>query len=124
MVKRKESMQNNRTVGTIYEQLAGEYLEQKGYEILCYNFRCPLGEIDIIARDAEVLVFTEIKYRKTAKLGSPLAAVTSKKQKVISKCANYYLTGKGWHDISCRFDVIGIEGKELTHVENAFDYQG
>lgn len=121
-------MQNNRTIGSEYEQVAGKYLEQQGYHILCYNYRCPLGEIDIIAMDSDILVFVEVKYRKNLTKGSPLEAVNSKKQKVISKCANYYITGKRLYGNACRFDVIGIVGKdtehmEISHIEQAFEYQ-
>lgn len=124
-------MQNNRTVGTEFEHLAGKYLEEKGYQILCYNYRCPLGEIDVIAMEKtgqeDTLVFVEVKYRKNLAKGSPLEAVNQKKQRVISKCANYYITGIRANDLSCRFDVIGIvgsAGNEITHIENAFEYQG
>ena len=55
--------QNNRSVGAVYEQAAGYYLEQNGYELIEYNYRCRDGEIDIIARDGEYLVFCEVKYR-------------------------------------------------------------
>lgn len=119
-------MQNNRAVGTQYEQQVGQYLEKKGYEIICYNYRCKLGEIDIIAKQKEILVFIEVKYRKNFSMGNPLEAVTVKKQKIISKCANYYMMCHYKYDISCRFDVIGVMGTlnqtEITHIENAFEY--
>ncbi len=121
-------MQNNRAIGSEYEQIAGKYLEQQGYRILCYNYRCPMGEIDMIAMDGDVLVFVEVKYRKNLTKGSPLEAVNVKKQKVISKCANYYITGKKLHGSACRFDVIGIVGRdmeqvEISPIEPAFEYQ-
>ena len=58
---------NNRETGSYYERLAGAYLEQEGYEILEYNYRCKTGEIDIIAREAGYLVFCEVKYRTSDK---------------------------------------------------------
>ena len=63
--------QNKRRTGTEYERRAGAYLEERGYEILEYNFRCRMGEIDIIARDGEYLVFCEVKYRLDARSGHP-----------------------------------------------------
>lgn len=124
---------NKRATGTLYEKKAGEYLKNCGYEILEYNYRCPFGEIDIIARDGEYLVFCEVKYRSSLKKGSPLEAVTPKKQRTISKCALYYMAGKGMPDIPCRFDVAAITGaggerngncgtEQIELIQNAFDY--
>ncbi|MFI3209103.1 MAG: YraN family protein [Eubacteriales bacterium] len=119
-------MQNNREVGTKYEQLVGGYLEEKGYQILTYNYRCKIGEIDIVAKDKEQLVFIEVKYRKNLSMGSPLAAVTHKKQQTISKCAKFYMMCNNCYDMSVRFDVVGIVGQgdnmEMNHLVNAFDY--
>lgn len=118
---------NKREVGALYEQLAGQYLEQQGYKILQYNYRCPIGEIDIIAREEEYLVFCEVKYRKTAKQGMPQEAVTIKKQKTISKCAQYYLMKHPFGMTSVRFDVVAIDGSKnqgetVTLIRNAFDF--
>ncbi|MEG0721074.1 MAG: YraN family protein [Lachnospiraceae bacterium] len=113
---------NQRAVGTAYEKIAGRYLEQQGYVILEYNFRCHSGEIDIIARDGNCVVFCEVKYRADEKAGHPLEAVNEKKQKRLSKCGLYYVTMHGHENIPCRFDVIGILKEEITHIKNAFDY--
>lgn len=115
---------NKRSVGTMYEQKAGAYLEEHGYEIIEYNFRCRLGEIDIIARDGEYLVFCEVKYRSHPGSGHPAEAVDERKQRKISKCALFYLTRYTTGDVPCRFDVIGIEGEKITLFQNAFDYIG
>lgn len=115
---------NKRRIGAAYEKVAGEYLAGKGYEILEYNFRCRMGEIDIIAMDGKCLVFCEVKYRADSKKGHPAEAVDYKKQRVISKCALYYLTTHGLSDIECRFDVVSIEGDGIEVYPNAFDYVG
>lgn len=116
---------NRRAVGTAYEKQAGEYLIQQGYKIVEYNFYCRSGEIDIIARDGEYLVFVEVKYRKNEKNGIPLEAVNKKKQKVISKVASYYCMVHGYgENTPCRFDVVAIFGDEISLVKNAFDYAG
>ena len=115
-------MQNNRTVGTNYERIAAEYLERKGYEILACNYRCRMGEIDLIARDHTILVFVEVKYRSNACKGNPLEAITKKKQKVISRCANHFLVCSNLYNVSCRFDAIGILNGKIQHIENAFEY--
>lgn len=122
---------NNRETGTRYEQIAGLYLEHLGYRILEYNFRCKAGEIDIVARDGEYLVFCEVKYRTDTAKGMPGEAVNLKKQRVISKCALYYITIHGLSFLPCRFDVVGILGRQDTEAnpepairlyKNAFDY--
>ncbi len=116
-------MVNKRGIGSDYETLAVEYLEQKKYQILERNFHSRFGEIDIIARDGEYLVFVEVKYRKNTGCGSPLEAVDAKKQRRICRTAFYYLHKEGYgEDMACRFDVVAIEGEEIMHVENAFDF--
>ena len=83
-----------------------------------------MGEIDIIARDGEYLVFCEVKYRAGTGKGYPSEAVDERKQRVISKCALYYLTKKGTMELSCRFDVVTILNGKLQVIKNAFDYAG
>ncbi len=117
--------ENSRRTGAFYEQKAGEYLRKLGYEILEYNYRCPAGEIDVIARDGETLVFCEVKYRSNSRKGLPEEAVTPAKQKKISRCALYYLNrNREYLCVSCRFDVVGILGpkEEVVLIKNAFDY--
>ena len=121
--------QNNRKVGDVYEVLVIAYLEENGYKILEHNFRCHIGEIDIIALYQEYIVFIEVKYRKNMNHGNPLEAVTTKKQKVIGKCASYYLLiHPMYQNVGVRFDVVGVHEEEntprITHIENAFEYSG
>ena len=111
---------NRRQIGTDYERAAAYYLEQLGYEILEYNYRCRAGEIDLIAKDGEYLVFCEVKYRSDGRKGSPLEAVGAGKQRTIFRCAMFYLAEHHTEDVPCRFDVIGIEGAEVVHIKNAF----
>lgn len=119
---KKESYQNTRRTGAVYERKAGAYLEKYGYKILEYNYRCRQGEVDIVARDGEYLVFCEVKYRSGAGSGYPEEAVDFRKQKKISKCALYYLTVHGLVDVPVRFDVVSIEGEQFRLYQNAFDY--
>ncbi len=114
---------NKRKIGNEYEKLAGAYLEQKGYEILEYNFYSRAGEIDIIAKHDGYIVFVEVKYRKDLQMGHPLEAVSLQKQKVISKCAGYYLYKNKCLNVPVRFDVVGILGDQITIVQNAFPFQ-
>ena len=71
----KNLHKNTRSTGSCYERKAADYLKQQGLFILRYNYRCRFGEIDLIARDGEYLVFVEVKYRKDNSSGYSLAAV-------------------------------------------------
>lgn len=116
---------NKREIGTLYEQKVGAFLEEQGYKIQEYNFRCRTGEIDIVAKDGRYLVFVEVKYRSTEGSGNPLEAVNIKKQRVISKTASYYCLTHGYGDtMPCRFDVAAVLGDEIKLVKNAFEYCG
>ena len=119
-MEKRNAERNKRRTGTRYEQAAGFFLEQIGYGVLEYNYRCRFGEIDIIAKDGICLVFCEVKYRSGREKGSPLEAVDNRKQQRIFRCASHYLAGRGLEDVPCRFDVIGIEGTAVTHIKNAF----
>lgn len=115
---------NRRATGTYYEKEAAKYLEGQGYEILTMNYRCRMGEIDMIAREGEYLVFVEVKYRKSSDDGSPEEAVNDKKQRTISRVASYYLMKEyGRMDVCCRFDVVAILGEEIRLIKNAFEYR-
>ena len=113
-------MQNNRKVGDAQETRAIFELEKLGYKILQKNFRCRMGEIDIIALHRGYLVFVEVKYRKNTRAGSAAEAVNWKKQQVISRVADYYIRTRCSRFPSCRFDVVAILGNEITVIKNAF----
>ncbi len=117
---------NNRVTGQDKENIAVNYLKNKGYFIIQTNFRVRQGEIDIVARDGSTIVFVEVKYRSTSRSGNPLEAVNITKQRKISKAALFYLNKNkiSPDNTPIRFDVIGILGEQITHIENAFDYVG
>ncbi|MCI8327002.1 MAG: YraN family protein [Lachnospiraceae bacterium] len=116
---------NRRATGTCYEKKAAKYLTGQGYEIITMNYRCPIGEIDIVAKEGESLVFVEVKYRKDCGVGDPAQAVGYKKQKILSKVAAYYLMREyGTLDVSCRFDVVAILDEYISMIQNAFMYIG
>lgn len=116
-----DQQRNRRRTGAEYEQQAARYLEEKGYRVLERNFYTRSGEIDLIARDGRYLVFLEVKYRKNGRDGHPLEAVDLRKQSRIRRAAQVYLLRNGYDaEQPCRFDVIGILGEELMHVEDAF----
>ncbi|MCP3930910.1 MAG: YraN family protein [Bacteroidetes bacterium] len=106
------------------EQLAREYLEKKGYRILETNWRHSRAEIDIIAKEEEVLVFIEVKTRSYDTLGKPEEFVTPHKEQLMVKAASVYME-KINHDWEIRFDIIAIiipdKGEPvLQHIEDAF----
>ena len=107
------------------EQLAARHLKRLGYRIVCRNYRCPLGEIDIIARHRGVLVFVEVKSRRSGVLGSPKWAITSAKQHKLSQVAWYYLQQHDLTETNARFDVVTISrlqgSPHLEVIENAFE---
>lgn len=130
---------NLRETGSLFERLAGSFLEKQGLQILEYNYRCPRSEIDIVARDGDTIVFCEVKSRaaqnsvppcsvddlklvNTSETTGALEAVNTKKQLRISHAALVYLTAHGLLDTPCRFDVIGMVGNSVTWIKNAFDY--
>jgi putative endonuclease len=115
-------MLNNRELGAKYEQMAISYLEGIGMKIICKNFRCKIGEIDIIALDEHYTVFIEVKYRTDLKKGDPSEAINYFKQRIISKVASFYLLkNKLWEYTPCRFDAIVILKDQIRHIKNAFD---
>ncbi len=110
-------------MGSIYEARAAAFLEEKGLKILEKNFRCKSGEIDLIAREMESIVFVEVKYRSDHAAGSASEAVDIRKQIQISRTAEFYLYSKIHSlEVPCRFDVIAFEGEKLIWLKNAFDF--
>ncbi len=119
-------LNSRQNLGQNGEDIAAEFLCKNGYSILTRNYRCPLGEIDIIAKIREVLVFIEVKTRMSEAYGSPAAAVTHRKQRQISNTAQYYLAERKLFDAPARFDVVSIiirsaQGTLIEIIPNAFD---
>ena len=113
---------NRRAIGGRFEEKAAAFLQEKGLDLLARNYRCRLGEIDLIAREGDTLVFVEVKYRKTAEFGFPEAAVDPAKQRRIRRVAQWYLAAQGLpEETACRFDVVALEGGgALRHYRDAF----
>ncbi len=116
---------NKRRVGGEKEHKVKSYMEEAGYTILEMNFRCRQGEVDIIAKNEEYLVFVEVKYRSGSANGFPEEAVDKKKQKRICRAAGYYMYIHNLNEYTpVRFDVAGVLGDHITYTENAFLWQG
>jgi putative endonuclease len=107
------------------EEIAIRHLQKLGYRILERNYRCPLGEIDVVARDEDAIVFVEVKSRKTEEFGDPELAVGKTKQKKMSLLALYYLAQKNRFPEDARFDVVAVKilpsGTEVKLIRNAFE---
>ncbi len=107
------------------ESVAVKLLKKRGYKIVEQNYRTKLGEIDIIAREKDTLVFVEVKSRKSASYGNPKYAVTPKKMRKISMVALYFLKMTNQSTSKARFDVVSIshdkKNPEIEIIKNAFD---
>ena len=109
--------------GKAGESLAANYLKKNGYTIITTNHRTKLGEIDIIAEEADAIVFIEVKARNTQAYGSPKSAITSRKKHQLSKAALMYLKKEKLTLKKARFDVVTIDTQKnrIEIVKNAFD---
>lgn len=102
------------------EQRAAEILRGHGLREVCRNYLCRGGEIDLIMRDGEQLVFVEVRYRSRSDYGSAAESVNRKKQQRLTLAALHYLQKSG-HTGPCRFDVLAIDGKQEPHwLKDAF----
>lgn len=107
------------------EELAAVHLQTLGYHILERNYRCPLGEIDIVARDKDTIVFVEVKSRKTEDYGDPELAVGKTKQRKMTLVSFYYLAQKKDSPVKARFDVVAVkmlhDRTEVKLIRDAFE---
>ena len=99
---------HNTTLGKLGENLACEELRRRGYAILERRYRTRSGELDIVARDGQTVVFIEVKTRSSDRYGVPAEAITSQKRRRLQRMAMDYLSRERLHDVPCRFDVVGI----------------
>ena len=116
-------------LGALGEKLTVRHLRRKRYKILARNFRCPSGEVDVIALDrstgAGTVVFVEVKTRRSRKYVGPESAVDARKQSQLARAARYYLSHHDAGGYAVRFDVVGIvigqDGRaEVRHTVDAF----
>lgn len=116
---------DHQILGALGEKLAISALRENSYTILEKNYRCKIGEIDIVARHGSYLVFIEVKTRSSHRFGNPAAAITAEKQQRIVRVAQFYLSEKQLGDCDIRFDVVTVVGKtpkksSVTILEDAF----
>ena len=113
-----------RSKGFEFENTAREYLTSKGLKFLHQNYSCKLGEIDLIMRDGNTIVFVEVRYRNTKKFGSALESINTHKCNKLIKTAKHFLQTKHYDNFCCRFDAVAFDrtdtGTEISWVVSAF----
>jgi putative endonuclease len=105
----------NMNKGKWGEELAAVYLQDKGYQIVFRNFYSKYGELDIIAKKNNLLIFVEVKTRTQDNYGNPAEAVNASKRRHMTYAANFFVQRFGFQNVDLRFDVIEIK---LNHLEN------
>ncbi len=118
-----------RLFGQEGESAAEQYLRHKGYRIVARNLRSSVGELDLVAEDGQVLVFVEVKARRTDGFGGAIHAVHQRKQEKLIQLAAQYLARHHLKDRPCRFDVVLLQGtdavaSQIEHIQNAFEVPG
>lgn len=116
---------HRKRLGAAGEEAALSYLMRQGYRLLEKNYRCRLGEIDLIAEDGESVVFIEVKTRSNLLFGVPQEAVDHSKQKKIRRIAQHFLLSRGLEEKPVRFDVIAVLYSEtgdfvIEHLKSVF----
>lgn len=115
-------MRNPRKRGSDAESIAEKWLQKKGLRTVCKNFTSPLGEIDLIMREGDALVFVEVRYRSNSRFGTPAETVGHIKQQRLIRTAQRYLQQLK-STPQCRFDIVAITGEREMQIEwipNAF----
>ncbi len=125
MAPSKSTGDYKQQLGRRGEEIATSYLQKQGYVILARNWKCQIGEIDIVAREGETLAFVEVRTRRGHRFGTPEESVTHAKQAKLVELAQTYLQEMGLTDIDWRIDVVAIqmggrgEVKRLNLIQHA-----
>lgn len=111
-----------RSRGNEFERHAERFLITQGLRLERRNYLCKLGEIDLVMRAGNTLVFVEVRYRRNRQFGGAAASVTQAKQQKLRRTAYHYLQSMGLNEAQqpCRFDLIACEGEQLNWIPNAF----
>jgi putative endonuclease len=110
------SIVTSRESGIAAEELAARYLSERGLSIVGRNYRCRLGEIDLIARDGDMLVFIEVRMRTGSRFGGALASITAVKQRKLIAAAGLYLS-RLRSTPRCRFDAVLLDALDSRRIE-------
>jgi putative endonuclease len=109
-------MARHNAQGSAAEERAMRYLQARGLRLVERNYRSRSGEIDLIMRQANTLVFVEVRYRRSRRFGSAVETVTPTKQRRLIRAASGYLQRHNL-DLPCRFDVVGVSGPQQEEIE-------
>jgi putative endonuclease len=114
------------TVGRAAEDAAAAFLRREGLSVVARNVRFAAGEIDVVCRDADTVVFVEVKCRRAGWDEAPAAAVSWHKQRKLTRLAHHYLKWRRLEGVRCRFDVVSVTvdargGLDVRHVRSAFE---
>jgi len=125
MEKMAGSGDDRRALGAAGESAAAQYLIRRGYRVVEANARCRIGEIDLVAIDAGVIVFVEVKGNRGRHYGAPEEMVTPAKQRRLTRLAGWYLQRRGWLGMPARFDVVAVDWDSagaafVRHFRDAF----
>ena len=108
-------------LGKLGEEMAGRFLRERGYQILTTNYRCPKGEVDIVAKDGEEVVFVEVRTRRSQGFGTPQESLTGPKvRRLVATCQDY-LQGYGGADTNWRIDLVSVrldQGNRLKDIDH------
>ena len=110
----------NREIGKKYEKIAVKFLKKHNFSIIFCNYANKIGEIDIIAKEKNTVVFVEVKYRSDMLFGRPCEAVDKFKQEKIRKVASIFIANNNLSGCDFRFDVIEILDDKINHIKDAF----
>ena len=118
--------EHRKSLGKKGEDLAASYLQKsQGYRILQRNYRCAFGEVDIIAKEHDVLSFIEVRTRKSEDFGNPKESITKRKQGQISKVALEFINKYNLHHMKARFDVVAVyllpDREQMELIKDAFE---
>jgi len=102
------------------ERAAEDFLAGKGYRLLARSYRCKLGQIDLVMRDGDTIVFVEVKNRSSSVFGRPEEAVDGRKQRKLMRLAEAFLLHRRITDVPVRFDVVAILDGNIEHIPDAF----
>ncbi len=112
--------EDRKQTGSLGEKVAAEHLIKRGYAVLQQNYRCPIGEIDIVAQDSESLAFVEVRTKRSRQFGTPEESITPTKQAKLIELAESYMQEHGNPDQPWRIDVMAVElgkGDKVTRIE-------
>jgi len=112
---------HRKKLGNLAEQRACQFLQAQGLELITQNYRTKCGEIDLIMRDSEEIVFVEVRSRAKNDYGTPIESINKNKQQKMIKTSLIFLQQRNWLDkVNCRFDVIGVSHDNLEWIQDAF----